>query len=148
MAKGPFVGPNSLGTSSILTAQPTWIKFSKTHTDLQAAATTNNIELYSMPAGGVISGVKVKHSVQFAGTGITQYDVSLGIAGTLEQFAPKFTVSVAVGNTAFQIVNTVDSENHGAVVSVRLAAYSTGANLSASTAGTVEIWLLLSKAVS
>lgn len=124
-----------------------WTKYTATHTALQAAAMANDIELLSLPAGGIIHGVKIKHSVLFAGTGITDYKVSVGIVGTLAKYASAFDVDTAVSNTNFQLSTTIGSENHGAATSIRLAATTTGANLDQSTGGSVDVWVLTSVAV-
>lgn len=128
-----------------LEAVPYWFKFSITHTQLQAAALLNNIELYSMPAGGLIHGAKLKQSIAFAGAGITSYDISLGFAGELEALLPLYPVDVAPANDVFAIAQTFDSRNHGAAVSVKVSAVSVGANLDQSTAGAADIWLLVSE---
>jgi hypothetical protein len=128
-------------------AHPKWFKYTVTHTALQAAATSNDIELLSLPAGGVIHAVKTKHSVAFSGGAIATYTVSVGIAGTLAKYSSAFNVFQAIGNTVFQMSSTLGSENHGAVTSIRVAAVSSGANLNASAAGSVDIWVLISKPV-
>lgn len=135
----PVPAPDDLG------AVPYWFKFPITHTDLQAAALVNNIELYSMPAGGLIHGAKLKQSVTFAGVGITSYDISIGFAGELEALLPLYPVDVAPANDVFAIAHNFDSRNHGAAVSVRVNAISVGADLDQSTAGTADIWLCVSE---
>src|SRR5690606_15447082 len=63
---------------------PGWQKFSVTHTQFQTAGLTQNILLYSLPAGGLIHGVKLKNTIAFAGAGITDYFLSLGFVGALD----------------------------------------------------------------
>lgn len=130
---------NLLRTAGLATGQ--WKKFTVTHTQLQAAALTNDIELYSLPAMNVISGVAIKHSVAFAGTGITDYKVSVGIAGDLDKYALQFDVDQAVSATTFDITNVVGVENFSSATSIRIAGTAVGANLDQSTAGSVDIWL-------
>lgn len=134
-------------TVALTAAVPRWMKFTVGHAALQAAAMANDIQLYSLPAGGCIHGVKIKHSTLFAGVGITDYKISVGIVGNLTKYAPAFDVDTAVSGTAFQLSSIVGSEDHGAATSIRIAATSTGANLSLSTAGSVDVWLLVSVAV-
>ena len=126
---------------------PKWIPVTKAYTDFSTAGPTNDIEVFSLPAGGVIHGVKTKHSTSFTGGAISSYTISVGIAGTLTKYASAYDVFQATGNTAFQLSNTVGSENHGASTSIRAAATSGGANLDAATAGSVTIWILSSNAV-
>jgi hypothetical protein len=128
-------------------ATPIWTKYTVTHTALQAAAMANDIALFSLVAGGIIEGVKIKHSVIFAGTGITDYKISVGIVGNLTKYASAFDVDTAVAATNFQLSTTVGSEDHGSATSIRIAATSTGANLNQSTGGSVDIWVKTSVAV-
>lgn len=126
---------------------PAWIKTTIPYTSFSTASTTNSITLLSLPAGGVIHGVKIKHSTAFAGTGITDMTVQVGISGSLNKYASAFDVFTAVSNTNFQLSNVVGSENHGAATTILITGTSTGANLSALTAGSVDVWVLMSKAV-
>lgn len=122
-----------------------WIKVTKSHTDFQAAATTNNIEIYSLAAGAMLHGVVVKHTTAFAGTGITAYTLSVGLTGNLAKYATAFDVFQAIADTTLQASDNFAIENWGAVTSIRGAAVSTGGNLNASTAGAVEFYLLVSQ---
>lgn len=126
---------------------PEWQKLSVVHTQFQTAGLTQNISLYSLPAGGLIHGVKLKQSIAFAGVGITGYFLSLGFVGALDDLLIEYSVTPAVANDVFAISQTFDSRNHGAAVDVRIAARSTGANLDQSTAGAADIWLLISRPI-
>jgi len=127
---------------------PRWKKFTVTHEDLQAAALTNDIELFILPAGGIIQGVMMKHSEAFAGTGITDYDISVGIVGTLAKYAAAFDVDQAIGDTVFSLTTTAGAETFAAAgTSIRVAATSVGANLDQSTAGSLDIWVLYGAAI-
>lgn len=123
----------------------TWAKYTKTYSQLSAAAMTNDVELLSLPARGVIHAVVIKHSASFTGGALADYTVSVGIAGTLNKYASAFNVFQAPGNTTLQTSNSLFSENYGAATSVRIAAASTTANLSDATAGSVDVWVLTSK---
>lgn len=123
---------------------PVWKKYTVTHTALQAAALTNDIELLSLPAKGVIHGVVISHTTAFAGTGITTYTVSVGISGNLTKYAAAFDVFQATGDSVGQTTNVMDFENKTSATSIRIAATSTGANLNQSTTGSVDIWVLWS----
>lgn len=121
-----------------------WKKYTVTHTQLQAAALTNDIELLSLPAYGVIEALLLKHSIQFAGSGITAYAVGVGITGDLERYAGPFNVLQAVGNAAHEVSNVKAIESVTGATSIRLSAESVGANLDQSTAGSLDIWLRVS----
>ena len=119
----------------------TWRKFTKTYTNLSAAATTNDIEILSLAAKQVIEAVVIKHSAAFTGGAIIAYTVSVGITGNLTKYAGAFDVFQAPGNTVFQISSVVGMENYGAATSIRLAATSTVGLLNAATAGSVDVWI-------
>lgn len=124
-----------------------WKKFTVGFAALAAAALTNDIEVYSLAAGEVIHGVKIKHSAAFSGGTLASYTVSVGIVGNLVKYASAFDVFQATSNTTFQLSNSFGSENHGAATSIRLAAVSTGDNLNQASAGSVDVWILVSGAV-
>lgn len=125
---------------------PQWTNVTKTYSDFSAAATTKDIEIFSLPAGGVIHGVKIKHSTAFSGGSLTSYTVSVGLAGDLDKYASAFDVFQAASDTTFQMSQNFVSENHGAVSSVR--AEATGShNLDTATAGSVTFWIYYSEAV-
>lgn len=128
-------------------SSPRWTKYTKTYAQLAAASTANDIELFSLAAGEVVHAVKIKHSAAFTGGGASAYTLSVGIAGNLTKYASAFNVFQAPGNTVLQLTNVVGTENHGAATSIRLAAVSTGANLDLITAGSVDVWVLTSRAV-
>ena len=133
----------SSATSSI----PQWTKYTVVYTDLSTAATTNNITLFTLPAAGIIHGVKIKHSTSFTGGSISAYTVSVGITGNLTKYASAFDVFQAAASNTFQLTNVLNSEDHASTTAIKIAATSTGANLNAATAGSVDVWVLASQAV-
>lgn len=145
----PFSGGDSLvgGGGSAGFEFPRWVKATRTYAQLAAAATTNDVEVYSLPAGGVIHAVKIKHSVAFSGGSISAYTVSVGITGNLTKYASAFNVFQAVADTTFQLSSSFGSEDHGAATSIRLAATATGDDLDQATQGSVDVWILVSEAV-
>jgi hypothetical protein len=126
---------------------PKWEKYTVGFAALAAAALTNDIELLSLPAGGVIHAVKIKHSASFVGGAIGAYTISVGIVGTLAKYLAAFNVFQAPGNAVQTVEANVGTENHAAVTSIRVAATAVGANLDQATAGSVDIWVLKSVAV-
>lgn len=137
------------GVLSLTNAPPTWTKVQKTHTDLQTAATTNDIAIYSLAAKEVLHSVVIKTTTAFAGTGIVGYVLDIGKTGDLTRYLTNYNGMTAVSDTNFGVGNGVISalprpEDFGSATSVRLKATSTGANLNASTAGALDIYLLTS----
>ena len=127
------------------TGTPRWRKFSVSESAFTAAATSEDIELFSLSAGELIHAVKIKHSTAFSGGGATSFSTSVGIAGDLDKYASAFDVFQAVSSTAFQITSVLDSESHGSAVSIRIEAVS-NVNVGDLTAGSVDVWVLISKA--
>lgn len=126
---------------------PCWTKYTFTFSDFSTAATTNSITLFSLRAGGVIHAVKIKHSTAFSGGAIASYTVEAGIAGNTTKYAPAFDVFQATGATTYAITNDGFGESHTASTTIQITATSTGANLDAATAGSVDVWVLASAAV-
>jgi hypothetical protein len=147
VSSGGVVSPQAAAAEGVDAALPRWKKFTVDYTDLAAAALTNDIEVYSLVAGEIIHGVKIKHSTAFSGGTITDYTVSIGIAGDLVKYASAFDVFQAVDNQTFQLSSTFGSENHGAATSIRIAAVAIGDDLDQATDGEVDVWLLVSRAV-
>ncbi len=123
-------------------ATPTWHKYTVAESAFTAAAVTENIELFSLPAKGIIHSVIIKHTTSFTGGGLTGFTLSLGIAGSLAKYATAFDVYQATGATATQASNSLDVENFSSATSIRLAAEGTNANVNAATAGSVDVYVL------
>lgn len=124
---------------------PQWTKYTKTYSDLSAAANTNSITLLTLPIKGVIHGIAIKHSAAFTGGAIASYAVAVGISGDTTKFATWFNVFQAPGNQVGQASNVgVGIENFGATTTVLLSATSVGGLLNAATAGSVDVWVLSS----
>lgn len=127
---------------------PKWLHFSMDFSDFAAAALTSSPEVYSLPAGGVIHAVKIKHSEAFAGGDIASYTISVGIVGTEAKYAAAFNVFQAPGATVQQLTGTLGTENHGAATSIKATAVSTVGDLDEATDGAVDIWILTSVAMA
>lgn len=133
---------NAKAATTALASMPVWTKYSVVHTALQAAAVTNDIELFSLPTKTLIHRVIIKNTIAFAGT--TTYTLSVGIVGNLVKYIAVFDVMQAVANTTFGIAAaTINAtlENFGAATSIRLSAISTIQNLDQSSAGAVDIYV-------
>lgn len=138
---------NILRTAGLASVQAT--KITRTHTQLQAAALTNDIEIYSLAANQVLLGSIIKSTTAFAGSGITAYDLTLGITGDLDKFALSYNALAAVADSNHQFtwnpkIESFASDGNSAT-SVRLGATAVGANLDQSTDGEVEIYLFLTE---
>ena len=107
---------------------------------LSAAALTNQFVLFSLPAGYVLTGLFIKHSASFTGSGITDCYAQLGISSNYQKFIADFDVYQAVADQAFDgvLMNYVGSWANATNIYLQLV--SVGANLSALTTGSVTIY--------
>lgn len=123
-------------------ATPRWRKYTVGFAALAAAGLTNDIELFSLPARGVISGVAIKHSASFTGGLISAYTVSVGIAGNLVKYAAAANVFQATGAGVSQAGLLTGMESDAGATSIRIAATSVTGLLNAAGAGSVDVWVL------
>lgn len=214
---------------SLSISVPRWRRYTVTHAQFQAALFTNDFEIAQIEPAGIVHACKIKHSVAFAGAGITDYKLSVGFSDRLNGLCGDFDVDTAPSATNFAYralpyhafsgslpddavigalalaltatavdASTVDNtygqqendvltsartqinalvtqlgplatlrdhtetlrdalaalltppetgtRDHGTAKSVRVRASATGAQLSTSTAGAAEVWILVSAA--
>lgn len=141
---GGYSLPTTMAGAS---ASPTWVKYTFAYTALSAAATSNAVTIDSLPAGGVIHAIKIKHSTAFAGTGITAYTIGVGTGGSTTLTSDYNVFQTVASNTFYMADTTLATYDNTSTTTIQVIAKSTGANLSSATAGSVDIWLLVSKAV-
>ena len=138
-------------TNGILSLGPTvsyfHTKITKTFTDISAALNTNDISLFSLPAGGFIEMVKIKHSVAFTGGGLTGLTLSVGPVGFLDKYSELVDVFQAVSDTTYCINFLPGSEDHGSATDIRLSAVSTGGFIDNATQGSADIWVKYAEAI-
>lgn len=134
--------PTTLSGYGITDSTLTWTKITKTFSNFSTAATTNTIELFVLPAKGVIHAIQINPSTTFSGGLIATYSISVGITGTLLKYAPAVTVFTGAVLPAISVIAGVESLT--ATTSIKVTAVSTVANLSAATQGSVDIWVLTS----
>lgn len=122
-----------------------WVKVTKSHTDFQAAATANDIEIYSLPAGYVCNAVIMRTTAVFNGGPIASYTLSVGTTASaytdMLSATNVFSTTVTASSAYFQRIN------FGASTSIRSRAVCTGggATLNNSTSGSVTYHLCIAK---
>lgn len=130
-----------------------WKKYTKTFADFTDTDTLNTITLDTLPAGTFVHAVKMKHSAAFTGGAITAYTISVGITGSNTKYLAAKNVfqAPAEANKWCAMSPVADGstwmEAHLATTTLNATATSTTGNLDAATAGSVDIWVLISKAV-
>jgi hypothetical protein len=141
--------PSIVGSGFVIsTAQPVWAQVA-TAVDFSffsTAGLTKTINLFLLPTGGVIHGIKIKHSTAFAGPSISAYTISVGIASSLAKYASAFDVFQPIGSTIYQLSSNFSSEDNTVPTQITATATSVGANLNVANAGVVNIWACLSAA--
>jgi hypothetical protein len=132
---------------SIINIDPiSCIKITKSYADFSYAGLLTDIELMSIYPGMIIHGIKIKHAVLFAASGLSSCKLSVGVSGALDKYASKFEMFSGVSDTNLQISECFGTEDHGSVVSLRGSIINIGANLNTLSAGSVDIWVYYSKA--
>lgn len=117
----------------------------KVYTDFATAGLTNDIEIFSLPPGGVIHAVKLKHSTAFTGGSIASYTLSVGVVGTLAKYLAAKDVFTAAGATVIYTGATIGADHQTNAISIR--AEATGShNLDTATAGSATFWIYYSVA--
>lgn len=119
-----------------------WVKITKTYADFAAAGLTNDIEIYSLPAKGVIHAVQINPTTTFSGGLISAYTLSVGIATNLVKY--QAAAVVFTGATLPAVTATTGVESMLSATSIRGAAISITGLLNAATQGVVNFYLLVS----
>jgi hypothetical protein len=132
-------GENFDGNTSTIVINPVWLHYDITHTQLQAAALIKQIVFMRLPATFVVEAIHLRQTTQFAGTGISNYYVSVGITGTPEGYCTKYSVISAPSSTNYQLTNLDYQINPSTYTDLYLHAESIGANLDQSSAGVVRV---------
>jgi len=142
--KDIFKFTNGAWSSLAQLSNPSWVKITKTFSDFAIPSLTNDIEIYSLPAGAIIQGVLIKAKIPFQGGLMTAYTISVGTVISLIKYASAFDVYQPVGDTTFQLSNNFDIQNWGMPTSIRAGAISVGDLLDSATMGVVEFYILTS----
>lgn len=116
-------------------------KYTVPYTSAQTAALTNAVTLFTLPARAKVTGITIKHSTAFGGGAISAVTVSIGHSGgSATAYTTAQDILQAVSNTAMLDTDRFSSATFAAH-SVTANFTSVGANLSALTAGSVDIWV-------
>lgn len=133
-------------SSTSLTAVPRWIEITKTFADFSVAATTNDIQIFSLPAGGVVHAAATIHTVAFSGGGIISYNITVGRTGSTSLWTASRNCAGPVTDAATISVPVTQAPlmpDYDTAVSIRAYADAGASNLNVATAGTVKFMLLL-----
>lgn len=121
---------------------PGWIKTTIPYTTASTGALTNNVTAFSLPANICVMGIRVKEQTAFTGNAGT-LTVSLGRSGTETEYLPAFSLKQTVSATNIQSDGGCYAPTTAAHTVVAKFTSSSG-NLSSLTAGSVDLWILVS----
>lgn len=132
----PSVVPLNLGPDR------QWVKVGKglVYSAFSAAALTNKIALFSLPAAVLCSAVKIQATTAFAGPAVTGCTVSVGDVSNALLLSGALNVLQASGPTVYQLTDELVGESTAAAVQIYAYLTTVGANISVLTAGVVSIW--------
>lgn len=120
-------------------------KVSKVFGDFSAASLEKNIEIFVLPIGFELSKMTVRHENAWAGTGITDVEIEVGISGEFDRYVDPFNIFQAVGNKIFShnVLNKVEDFN--ITTSIKANMRSIGAFLDQLTAGTIDFYIYIER---
>src|SRR6185312_3467613 len=125
---------------SLSTQSPSVQVFTVPYTALQSAGTTFNYALFELPAAALLKDVFIKHSSAFTGTGITDVTVSAGISSDYSRFISGFDIFSSPADTNFAQVMASYLGSWANTTQIYLQANSVGANLSALSTGSLNVY--------
>lgn len=128
---------------SYLPNTASWIKVTKAYTDFSTAGLTNDISIYTLPAKGIIHACQMVATTKFSGGLISAYTISVGISGNLVKYSA--AVNSFTGASLSQPSAITGIESTSGTTDIRAAAISVTGLLNAATAGSIDIYLLISQ---
>lgn len=124
---------------------PQWVKIAtKTFTDFSTAGATTNIASgYSIPAKAIVQGGVVIPTTAFSGGTIATYTISCGISGTIAKYIIATNVFTGFSLAVPSLLPGLESTS--VTTSITLTATCTVGLLNAATAGSCDVYLLISQ---
>lgn len=116
-------------------------------TDLTAAATTEDVVLFNLPARGKLTAVSIKHTVAFSGGTLTAMTVSVGESVTPDTtfYSSAFNIFQAIGDTIYLDTDMFKSPTYAAsdVLARFTATGDNMNNVGTGSVGIVACWVVL-----
>lgn len=114
------------------------IKVTLSYTDFQTASTTKTVTARTLPSNRTLFALIVKHSTAFAGGAISAITIDVGITTDTDKFIAAFDIFQAVSDSAQE--SALLLYYPAAATNITVKATATGANLSALTAGSLDVY--------
>jgi hypothetical protein len=116
-------------------------------TAFTAAATSEVVDLGTVPAGSYVLGCRVKVATAFTGGGTTDAKVAIGDANDDDAILASADVDVAVdGEASSHTLGVAPHKTYAAATTLKVKLTSTGANVVAFTAGDMTVEVLYAQA--
>lgn len=125
---------------TISNSVPSAATMSIPYTSLQTAGSTIHIPLFSLPPASYLTSLFIKHTTAFSGPSITDVVADIGLSGNYTQFINAFDIFQAVGDAVYDNVSINYLGSWANATPIYLTAVATGANLSALTAGSLNVY--------
>lgn len=118
-------------------------KVSRVFGDFSTAALEKNLEIFILPIGYELSRMTVRHEAAWAGAGITDVEVEVGVSGEFDRYTDPHNIFQAIGNKIFShnVLNKL--EDFVISTSVKANVRSIGANLDQLTDGTLDFYIYI-----
>lgn len=128
-----------------LSGQPELKYFRITYEDLNATAgTSKTLTLFTLQKGGLIIWCKAKTSTAFGGGAISDMSCVIGVSGATNCIMTDLDIDAAVADTTCSSgVPATPASLGQSAKDIICTIGSTGANLTALTAGVLEVWILV-----
>ncbi len=119
-------------------------KITKTYADFSAAATSNSIVSgFDLPIKGLVHTIFINPTIGFSGGSLFSYSMSVGYSGNNAIWLTNKPINTT-GSYSSSTFGNAPGSSLAAITPVLLTATSSGANLNAATAGSVDIWIYYS----
>ena len=138
---------NQSGTSKKITLAQVraWQKYTKAAADLTTASGTEDEVLFTLPANGILMGVRIKHSLAFSGGSLSAMTVSIGDSSSPTLYTSAFDIFQAAGATVMQFTDMLKAST-SASRDVLARFTATSDTMDNVTAGSVDVhvcWVVL-----
>lgn len=117
-----------------------WLSVDIPYSLFSAAATSQQVNAFTLPPNCILMGVAIKHRAAFTGASITDVTMDLGTAGVPDLFLSAFDVFQSVSDSAFANATVQNIQSFVNPTNIVVRANSSGANLSALSQGCVRVF--------
>lgn len=122
-----------------------WFKYDFTYEDFATDAQTNSIVAFQLPANVVLEKIIIKHTQNFSGGSISNYNIRIGTQADTKKYSEPFDVFQPVNDDNQQTTSLDVIESFALPTDVYITATSTDGDLDQAAQGALYILVRLSK---